>query len=573
MIEIITKDGISLDLCPDDEFNIEYESPLFADDHIPVPYSTSISFLPTATNCRVFGYVDSIMLEPAVKEIDVEIRADGIPLFSGSLEYESYEDGKLNYNFSGKSIEDSLEGYIYEATWLPKADGQFRWLGKVLAGEMIDAVKEAAESDTGDFGVPMIVSAADITKYEYCTPVDSDIPKAEVSPNVKFRNWIWDDAAAFSPAVRVSSILSGVVGTMKVDPVLEPLFGTLAVLGLYYPDKSYHGFRFGGETGIYMDVADMLPECTYIDMLTNVLKILCASVWNDGNRLSMLSNSSVLEAEESVDWDDRVSDIYSLSREDAQIYDFSYGNDADDDLYSENEGGVTLVEVDTLSHMCSDDYVEESSEYATVKVLDSGDVYSWKRAYNGYGPQYMGDMLYHNLGAEDAENADSKKDRYDVSSDFILVKCIPISTYRMESPIDYKLSVCPIVDFPAMNNDRPKDIYIGMLLENQLVDRGPVYNRAVRDGDEDFWALTHFPDKSIRPQDLRQGLHKTFADWIEKDRVCVSVDLALSVMDIAGLRLWRKVYFRGRTWMIKKLSLTFSVVSDQIQVSGDFVTV
>ena len=573
MIEIFTKDGTSLDLSPDDEFEVEYESPLFADDHIPVPYSTSIAFLPTETNCRVFGYLDAMMLEPAVKETDVEIRANGIPLFSGSLEYESYEDGRLNYNFSGKSIEDSLDGYIYEATWLPKVDGEFRFLGRILKGEMIDAVKEAAESDTEDFGVPMIVSATDIAKYEYCTPVDSDIPEAEVSPYVKFRNWIWDDAASFSPAVRISSILSGIVGNMRVDPVLEPLFGTLAILGLYYPNKSYYGFRFGGETGIYMDVADMLPECTYIDLLTNVLKILCASVWNDGNRLSMLSNSSVLEAEETIDWDDRVSDIYSLSKEDAQIYDFGYGNDEDDDLYSDNEAGVDLEEIDTLSQMCSDYYVPESSEYATVKVLDSGDVYSWKHAHNGYGPRYMGDMLYHNLGAENAEQSNSKKETYDVSSDFILVKCIPVSTYRMEPSIDYKLSVCPIVDFPAMSNDRPKDIYIGMLLENQLVDRGPVYNRAVRGGDEDFWSLTHFPDKSIRPQDLRNGLHKTFADWIEKDRVCVSVDLNLSVMDLANLRLWRKVYFRGRTWMIKKLSMTFKVRTASIAISGDFVSV
>ena len=43
MIRIITGEGVSLDLDPSAEFEVEYENPMLDDSHIPVPFSTAVT--------------------------------------------------------------------------------------------------------------------------------------------------------------------------------------------------------------------------------------------------------------------------------------------------------------------------------------------------------------------------------------------------------------------------------------------------------------------------------------------------------------------------------------------------
>ena len=89
MIEIITASGVSLDIDPSYEFEIEMENPMLDDTHIPIAYSTSIAFLPTAKNKAAFGYLAAMYREPEVKQLSVSIHAGGIPLFWGRLEYDT----------------------------------------------------------------------------------------------------------------------------------------------------------------------------------------------------------------------------------------------------------------------------------------------------------------------------------------------------------------------------------------------------------------------------------------------------------------------------------------------------
>lgn len=89
MIRILTDKGVSLDIDPSAEFEIEYENPMLDDSHMPVPFSTSITFLSTPVNCKVFGYLSAMMLEPSVKKLSAVIEAGGIPLFYGTLLFDS----------------------------------------------------------------------------------------------------------------------------------------------------------------------------------------------------------------------------------------------------------------------------------------------------------------------------------------------------------------------------------------------------------------------------------------------------------------------------------------------------
>ena len=150
MIEIITEDGKSLDIAPDMVFTIESENPLLSDELMPVPFSTSISFLPTRNNKTVFGYLDTMMLEPSVKTLSVTIFFSGVPIIKGSLTYDGIEDGKLNYTFSGKNVENDLSGCIYEVQGLTRTDDRNDIALKILKSRKGDFAL--------DFGTPMLVN-------------------------------------------------------------------------------------------------------------------------------------------------------------------------------------------------------------------------------------------------------------------------------------------------------------------------------------------------------------------------------------------------------------------------------
>ena len=94
MIRIITGEGVSLDLDPSAEFEVEYENPMLDDSHIPVPFSTAVTILPSASNCKILGYFPAMMLEPAVKNLAATIEVGGVPLLTGTLVYDSIEEGK-----------------------------------------------------------------------------------------------------------------------------------------------------------------------------------------------------------------------------------------------------------------------------------------------------------------------------------------------------------------------------------------------------------------------------------------------------------------------------------------------
>ena len=114
MMRFITSAGEVLDLSPDTEFEIEYDNPLFEDERMPVPFSTSISFPVTETNCKVFGYMPMMMLPPAERKVDVTIEVFGIPIFRGRLEYDSIEDGKPCYTFTGAETDIDWSKKLWE---------------------------------------------------------------------------------------------------------------------------------------------------------------------------------------------------------------------------------------------------------------------------------------------------------------------------------------------------------------------------------------------------------------------------------------------------------------------------
>lgn len=100
------------------------------------------------------------------------------------------------------------------------------------------------------------------------------------------------------------------------------------------------------------------------------------------------------------------------------------------------------------------------------------------------------------------------------------------------------------------------------MANNQLVDKG--YSVSALGADANLGV-------SLATDALFDKYHTEFADWLSRDRQTLSADLKLSIRDVVEFRMFNKVRFASRTWLVKKLTLNFAIDSDDIEASGEFI--
>lgn len=576
MIEIITTSGVSLDIDPSYEFEIEMENPMLDDTHIPIAYSTSIAFLPTAKNKSVFGYLAAMYREPDVKQLSVSIHAGGIPLFWGRLEYESMEDGKLNYTFAGRDLEDEWSGYIHKLTHLSKMEIN-RGNSYLIQFDMyLKSIRDGNATNIKDFEIPMIVGEENITDVEY---TNNDIGAEKVEYIVKYHNYYWAPMmSVVTPAVKVASILAEAFKNVSISDNISTLYEALAILGLHRSKQlcALYGLQQTDNYNLLLDVADMLPDCTVLDLVTNIARLFCASIFRDGQSFVLKTNREVLVDSTVTDWTDKVSDEYSLSREEEASYSFGFSNDDSENTYtteSESSGttGGSIVDVGTMLDVIQT--IKNSSDYVAVRNLATGDMYSGKKmtvttATNSqYTLPYM-DMLLHKLHKVSSD--DDKENSFDNSVDFKCVRCIPVTSVHDLGPTITLHQMCPIIKFPAAEDERSSDVWIGALINNQLVNKGVYFERpsSTIHSNTGEWVNSNL---SLDPAVLYRRFHRPFAEWLSENRRVITTDVFLSLQEIADLRLYRKIILYGQVFFIKKITHTFIANIDDIATRVELI--
>lgn len=576
MIEIITASGVSLDIDPSYEFEIEQENPMLDDTHIPIAYSTSITFLPTAKNKSVFGYLAAMYREPDVKQLSVSIHAGGIPLFWGRLEYESMEDGKLNYTFAGRDLEDEWSGCIHKLTHLSRMEINRNNSSLIQFEKHLKSIRDGNTAFIKDFEIPMIVGEENITDVEY-TKNDIGAEKGEYL--VKYHNYYWDPIkSVVTPAVKVASILAEAFKNVSISDSISTLYEALAILGLHRSKQlcAHYGLQQTDSYNLLLDVADMLPECTILDLVTNIVRLFCASMFREGQSFVLKTNMEVLTDNTVTDWTDRVSDEYSLSREEKASYSFGFSNDDSENTYTteKESSGTTagsIVDVETMLDVIQT--IKESSDYVAVRNLATGDMYSGKKmtvttAINSqYTLPYM-DMLLHKLHKVSSD--DDKENSFDNSVDFKCVRCIPVTSVYDSNPTITLHQMCPIVKFPAAEDERSSDVWIGVLINNQLVNKGVYFERPSSTIHSNNSEGTN-SDLSLEPAVLYRRYHRHFAEWLSENRRVITVDVFLSLQEIADLRLYRKIMLYGQVFFIKKITHTFSTYTKNIATRAELI--
>ena len=541
MLQIINN-GQSLDLTPETAFEVIIEQPLLDESQMSVPFSTSISFPKTDKNRIAFGFMDSLMLEPQNKRLDVSISYDDYILFAGILLYDSLETNAINYSFSADNLEIDLEKKLYDLDHLPS----YRLFSKT--DHMFFEQAVASE----EVKLPLMTNKDMADKIEL-PGFDESCSRLE-----KYQNYpYYLSASMISPAVIFADILSSTLSNIAVsDDVLIQRLNSLAVLGLYKSPSEFATITHG----TILDIAKTLPEISLKEFLLNTLKLLNASIYRDGNGYILTPNREIISSKATKEWTCKVSKLFTSYPEQAQGYTFGYSNEDNSAEFS--KAGISSVAgTEDLFVTSYEDISFLSSvigEEHCFQHISEKDIFKSKSLAVENGSAALIELIAHNIPSV----VNSKENMYDSTVAFNAIPSIPYNTYYGTDASKYSDSLVCYISFPSIGEERSSDCWIGYWQDKQLVSgnytckNNKVYSET---------------GLSLRPQALYDSTHKVFAEWLATDRQVISVKLNLSIIDIYNFKIWEKVSIYNRSFLFKSINITLYTTTSKVEVSAELI--
>ena len=587
--------GRTLDITPGQEITLTLENPLFADDRMPVAVSTGIEFPLSPTNKVEFRFVDVMMIPPAVQKIPAAIIFEGFELFSGELQFDEFSDQTLKYTFVGADATEAFSGNIHEI-----ASRDYSGMA------MSTFVQNARKGDYPDIGLPMIVRKANSAKIEYPTAAG----EAECSSIDKYANYLYTDTPYIIPAIKAAYLLEKIHPRLIFPSQIQDYLDRMAILGTYKPE-AWQNDRYGipyttpsrnnPYIGDGFNAAEALPEMTNAEFIANILKMFCATIFPEKGYYDVRTNSSILQDKTFIDWTQKVSDIYAIVAGEAGSYSLEYANGEQNyDPAKEEEFDEELAQ----SIYSASNYEEliskfrTSDNYVDVRVTFSGNVYSGKavKAYLYWSrpPGVMGKPIFNktetsiplidivfqaNVNKIELSEGGGDGQNYENNIGFICTPCIPanVATFIYTGSTNAQVTLramAPVVDIPTVGGNRPSDVYIGLLIENNFFDQGNYFTRPEPyiDGGTEM-ANTRYSIAIGGTNGLYAKFHETFAQWQVKKKDSVKADVVLSPADIAQFKLWRKIMLYNRLFLIKTMEITLSDKATVAFANAEFVEV
>ena len=587
--------GRTLDITPGQEISLTLENPLFADDRMPVAVSTGIEFPLSPTNKVEFRFVDVMMIPPAVQKIPAAIIFEGFELFSGELQFDEFSDQTLKYTFVGADATEAFSGNIHEIAC--------RDYGGMA---MSTFVQNARKGDYPDIGLPMIVRKANSAKIEYPTAAG----EAECSSIDKYANHLYTNTPYIIPAIKAAYLLEKIHPKLIFPSQIQDYLDRMAILGTYKPE-AWQNDRYGipyttpswsnPYIGDGFNAAEALPEMTKAEFIANILKMFCATIFPEKGYYDVRTNSSILQDKTFIDWTQKVSDIYAIVAGEAGSYSLEYANGEQNyDPAKEEEFDEELAQ----SIYSASNYEEliskfrTSDNYVDVRVTFSGNVYSGKAVkaylYWSRSPGVMGKPIFNktetsiplidivfqaNVNKIELSEGGGDGQNYENNIGFICTPCIPanVATFIYTGSTNAQVTLramAPVVDIPTVGGNRPSDVYIGLLIENNFFDQGNYFTRPEPyiDGGTEM-ANTRYSIAIGGTNGLYAKFHETFAQWQVKKKDSVKADVVLSPADIAQFKLWRKIMLYNRLFLIKTMEITLSDKATVAFANAEFVEV
>lgn len=570
MVEFFTTDGIAVELLPDQDLAVTIDNAFLSSDRIPVAWTTDAEAAPSDTNCRLFGYPDAMLFPFRRKEINVEMRINSIPIMLGKLKLLGPSHDALKVSFVGVSIEDSLTGTLRDA---PFNKWNFGKLGDNDNKTLFDDVMAGAAANTReDFATPLMMRDS-----EKDTPDDYSYKADDQPPYVFFATkYLNSPKADFTiPVVRLKYILQTVFADCNIDSVYNQYIEKIGIVAPYRKNGSFADYKPGcldrdKDDNYILDLADSMPDVTVEDFVKGMLSTFCATIYITKDGKQMMSNNAIIHNQDFVDWCEKVADDMEQDFEEGQSYEYGFSGIPDSEV---NE---KITDVATLFDCFA------APDGTAVRCSATGDIYRKIKRSCILGSNNTKDIagveILRQEGMLSEETPNKALETFTATSDWIPVKSLPYTFIYSVGMTQWSDGIMtPIVEIPSVGGTRPSTIQFGILETGyegefanavQLTSNGFIGLKQVGS----FIPGTGTSINLRGSNGLYELFHRSFMEWLSKDKTVTKVSVSLSAADIANLQIWRKVMLYNQLFFIKTLSITLNTSTDKITSEADLIS-
>jgi len=586
----IRANGIFLNLPEDIQFNYVVDNAFMLVNRIPSPIGLSFDIGLTAPNLKAFNYPNRTTIKQTLGEVPGEISFDNIVFSNGYFKVESCKT-TINISYRGSSFDDNFTkqlnnvemqrydfgtGNAYENSPVPGPRfGQF--------AANFFTLMDSVNADANAKFVVAPVKTTSPTSFKSQFIQDNTYINAYDAHN---KRWYKHGSSGGNSKMFPMPYLHYVIDTIFGGFLTENPFKVgdlkkLVLVTTHHPNADLSAgtyildskFPFippkKDANGVVIRDGQTLPIppqyfvdtflklnsfCSNIkvnELLKDLLKIICASLYPDKDRWKIVTNKSILESTVVENWNDKLIEELGNNLLESKKYQFSYTNAETKEEFPDDR-----IEVDTIAQMRNQD-VSNFEDGAHIYVKTTKQLYL-KETADGKNTYELVDD-----GLSTAKDDEDTGDVFEMSTK---VQPLPMTIaqyfYRVGARDEFFLDwFVPLYEGNVLEKSDNAYImfYHGTKASFVAADTYPYLTP---------YNYDHFGEKIgdvSLAYDGAEGVgnlyHKEFKAWVEKKKLKAAGAFSLSAVDLKMLDLTLKKNIRGRNFFVEKLQVTITLNS------------
>lgn len=584
-----------------DDFRVELiiENPLFLQDRIPLPYTTSFDIILSPYNKKLLAQPSRINKKTHSYFYDAELGYGPFKIYDGSLitreiagrisaNFEAANDldalrkpmsevdlGDVEYGFhleflrsyvdmrldpwfdinQPNAIFYDIPAFNLKNDWADARDDEREYTGAPIR------VKGDIPTVMTDDGVIVISSIASATLFfNVWTPLFGNIAPAKV--DLDLVTVLEYAHSPMYPQIRAAYFLFKLLGIPdEENPFRDGELNKLVITSHFHKNfrddiiSKWKGLLVDNdfpETGdpdqnLFIRLRSFMPTLQSNEMLKALLNLVCATMFRTKSGFAIKLNKDLISDGTFEDWDKILASRPALSREDAQVYGYGYENFDETPIVPDPE--FILTNISDLIDAPINEETREQLYYITTTrqtIL--------KRLAPKVDDTDPDEFIYESR--DSGIGGSSGDSGYRISVAFSPMKMEPVvvtDNFNTSTIADKVYSYLPVYEGSRAADYRPHFmLYQGMQEDPFYLDLlYPYlsYHNYAPDG-------TRLGDLSLAwdgPDGLIENYHKEFKAWIESDRLTMYGLFIFSPNRIRELDLSKKVNVRNKLWWVKKM--------------------
>lgn len=610
MLQIIAE-GVRLDLPQDIEIEYRLENPLMETDRITVPYSQSVSIPSTVHNIKALGFSNRITCASSyLAKRKVTVIFSSITIITGEIYILEVAKNYISIQLSGVILPNNMKKKLHEFDFGTDSfpiDSKIRpdRLDSSRTKSLIsDLFTERAGESSPDIVAATVSIKGSSATFNEDVPKDSFVNQRTCLANC-YRSGYADDSFSYKgyymmpnsqgfrgrtgvltkilPAFSIGFILRKILPQISVGEISNNELARVMVLSNYHPkyqteDDNITCDISTEKLSANMHYADFMPDISAVDFIVEMSRLACMTLFINNNTVTWESNGDIINNDNVITMN--LIDDYSLSMEEGKRYNFTVQNDYNQNVSTD---GVSIYSVNSINDMLADadkitsvsvdgdtirNYIVKLTEQVFELLPDSSlSKQDGETIYPYWRAKLKGQSIV------EQNEPDDERDTFDMNFNGKI--CNTIVAEYLSDDAHY----LPRID--ENNKSLQERLYIPEI-SIEMKDGKPVrgssltvgvYN-GMRPGPPIAASSTirtitypqishsgYLPDGTcisdviLSPNYLIERYHKSYKEWVEKDKKTLKGRVLLTPVEMGQLDLRRKVYINGRNFLIRSISI------------------